>query len=197
MARNDATGVDASAGEIPSNVADIIPALPPCQQWRIPQAELRDIVGHKEAEWSLDQDLIVRAWNRLVPGRWPGTSVAALATFLQENPISTADDVVNSALHFDQWVGIRNTYKTMKDKICVQVDVGHGAVSQQVDGGTGGIRGSNQSAFNTSHILAPRTIGAELTVESGDRRDFLDGQSLTYMPWLGRILHGIRIGRRL
>ncbi|CAO2647471.1 Nn.00g083930.m01.CDS01 [Neocucurbitaria sp. VM-36] len=190
-----ADDVHASESAIPGNDAGITPALPPCLQWMLIASELAVIVKRSAQEWSRDQKLMVKYWDSLIPSRWPGTSVADLGTFLHDNPISTPDDVVKTVLHgFDEWVGIRNAFQTMKTKICLGLDVA-GTEVQQSDSDTQEISGPDPPPITVSSIIKSRSISLDLTALAGDYRDILLGKSKTYMPWLGRILHGIRIER--
>lgn len=160
--------------------------------WRLLFAELRDILPSPKPEWSDDQIIMAGIWDSLVSSRWPGTSVADLASFLQENPLSTPDDVVDTVLNdIDEWTWTRKTLKTMKTNVCVQVDVM--SVTQQSNADAGGPFNLNGSAHNVSDSIGRRYIGLDLDDHWHDVG--VGPTSTTYYPWLGRIFRGIRIGK--
>lgn len=165
------------------------PVLPPCFSWTRIVSELRDIIKRPKREWSADQKLIAESWNVLVPSRWPYTSVADLAQFLEENPISSPDDVVNTVLYdFDMWVGIRKTIKTMKTKVCVEFE--RASTEGLSDFSTGELSQSKEPPVNSSRAVFPRYI----TLARDHWQELEDGNSISYTPWLGRIYEGILKG---
>ncbi|KAF1850059.1 uncharacterized protein K460DRAFT_422442 [Cucurbitaria berberidis CBS 394.84] len=184
-----------SEPEITAENAGDIPDLPPCLLWTRVVSEMRDIIKRPELEWSFDQKQIANSWERNVPTRWPRTSVADLAAFLRENPISSPDTVVNTVLYsFDEWAGVRDAFKMAKTKICVEVQVGPAVGESDPD--TRELPEPNEPALNTSHNIQPRSVDLDLDLRTASGwRDKLNSDSPHYTPWLGRIFHGIRIGR--
>lgn len=156
--------------------------------WSRVSPELDLILDKPTSAWSIDQEQMADTWNVRVGGRWPGTSVADLAAFLEDNPISSPRDVARSVLRdFDAWVGIRKTMKTMKTEVCAEVDVGDAEESGSAVLSTD----PSTAAGNTTVALRPRFLETDLGVTTGDHRDFQQSTSTTYVPWLGRIFEGI------
>lgn len=113
--------------------------------------------------------------------------MADLAQFLQENPISSPEEVVDTVLYdFNMWVGLRKAMKAMRSKVCVEFEAGSAEGLSD-----GKLSQPNEPPVNFSRAILPRSISLwrETWQEHGDYH------SIDYMPWLGRIFEGIRMGK--